>query len=151
MVDLILNWAFEYKRDIIIAVIVLLLTTLYNRLSSVLKKITKALNDLGDKPTTGKQILKVILFHILPLLFIISFIFVLRDKVVTFGIIGLFIIVCAMYLIVIFLTIIGNMLKISSENLKIQKDVLSAIEMSNKEINSEIEALAKISIENKKD
>ncbi|MEO6174690.1 MAG: hypothetical protein ABIP27_06030 [Flavobacterium circumlabens] len=141
MINEILNGFFEYKGEIISALIALLLATIYNKFSSILKNFPKALNYLGE--LKFKQIIKALFLYILPLVFIIGFIFVLRDRVVTFGIIGLFIIVCCMYLIIIFLTIIGNMLKINTENIRIEKDLISGIEKGFKDIYIEMESLAK--------
>lgn len=149
MVNVILDLIFKYKSEIISALIVLLLTTIYNKFSSILKNFPKVLLYLGE--LKFKQIVKALIFYILPLIFIIGFIFVLRDRVVTFGIIGLFIIVCSMYLIVIFLTIIGNILKINSEKIKIEKDLLTTIEKGFKDVYIELESQAKITLENKKE
>lgn len=151
MTEQIINVIFEYKSEIISAFIALLAATIYSKFSSIIKKFPKALNYIGG--LTLKQIVKSLCLYILPLIFILGFIFLLRDRVVTFGIIGLFIIVCSMYLIVIFLIVIGNimsrMYESMYEKLKIEKDFISGVEMGFKDVYTAMEQIAKNNLENK--
>lgn len=151
MLTEVLNCFFDYKGEIISAFIALLATTIYSKFSSIIKKFPKALNYIGG--LTIKQIIKALYLYVLPLIFILGFIFLLKDRVVTFGIIGLFIIVCSMYLIVVFLIVIGNVMNrmydSMYEKLKIEKDFISGVETGFKDVYTAMEQIAKNNLDNK--